>query len=53
MDFVSELVQTFLIEHHRDLEYQLMSSDSQPERVEIDYDLSCVERAIAEQEPTR
>ena len=53
MDYVSGLVQTFLIEHHRELEHQLLSCDSQPKRVEIDHDLTCVENAIAELEPTQ
>ena len=53
MDYVSGLVQTFLVQHHRELEQQLMSSNSQAERVEIDQDLTCVERAIAELEPIK
>ena len=53
MDYVSGLVQTFLVEHHRELEHQLMASASQPERVEIDNVLTCVEHAIAELEPSR
>ena len=53
MDYVTGLVQTFLIEHHRELEHQLMSSASQAERVEIDQDLTCIEHTIAELEPTR
>ena len=53
MDYVSGLVQTFLVEHHRELEHQLMASDSQSERVEIDNVLTCVEHAIAELEPSR
>ena len=52
MNSVSDLVQTFLVEHHRELEYQLMTSESQSERMEIDRDLTRVERAIAELEPT-
>ena len=52
MNSVSDLVQTFLVEHHRELEHQLMTSESQSERMEIDRDLTRVERAIAELEPT-
>ena len=33
MDYVSGLVQTFLIEHHKELEHQLMSSDGMPENI--------------------
>jgi len=53
MDYVSGLVQTFLVEHHRELEHQLMASASQSERVELDNVLTCVEHAIAELEPSR
>ncbi|CAI8152153.1 MAG: Uncharacterised protein [Synechococcus sp. CC9902] len=53
MDYVSGLVQTFLLEQHRELEHQLMTSASQSERVEIDNELTCVEHAIAELEPSR
>ena len=53
MDYASGLVQTFLVEHHRELEHQLMASASQSERVEIDNVLTCVEHAIAELEPSR
>ena len=53
MDYVSGLVQTFLVKHHRELEHQLMASASQSERVEIDNVLTCVEHAIAELEPSR
>ena len=49
---ISDLVQTFLVEHHRELEDQLMTSESQSERMEIDRDLTRVERAIAELEPS-
>ena len=52
MDSVSGLVQTFRVEHHRELEHQLMTSESQSERRDIDRDLIRVERAIAELEPT-
>jgi len=53
MDYASGLVQTFLMQHHRELEHQLMTSDSQSERVEIDNEMTCVEHAIAELEPNR
>ena len=53
MDYVSGLVQTFLMQHHRELEHQLMTSDIQSERVEIDNELTCIEYAIAELEPSR
>ncbi len=53
MDLVSDLVQTFLFQHHLELEHQLMTSDSQAKRVEIDHQLKCVEHAIAELEPAQ
>ena len=53
MDLVSDLVQTYLFQHHLELEHQLMTSDSQAERVEIDHQLKFVERAIVELEPAQ
>ena len=53
MDLVSDLVQIYLLDHHRELENQLMTSDSHYERKQIDNDIKCVELAIAELEPNQ
>ena len=53
MDLVSDLIQSYLFQHHLELEHQLMTSDSQAERVEIDHQLKCVEHAIAELGPAQ
>ena len=53
MDLVSNLIQSYLFQHHLELEHQLMTSDSQAEPVEIDHRLKFVEHAIAELEPAQ